>query len=50
MVVSATFDMGLMCDIRIVAGSAKFSEIYINVDIVPGDGATYFLPSLFGVD
>ena len=46
----AGLDMGLMCDIRIVAESAKFSESYINVGIVPGDGAAYFLPRLVGVD
>lgn len=46
----AGLDMALMCDIRIVAQSAKFSESYINVGIVPGDGAAYFLPRLVGVD
>ncbi|KGR76314.1 enoyl-CoA hydratase/isomerase family protein [Ureibacillus sinduriensis] len=46
----AGLDMGLMCDIRIAAASAKFSESYINVGIVPGDGGAYFLPKLVGVD
>lgn len=46
----AGLDMALMCDIRIVAESAKLSESYINVGIVPGDGGAYYLPRLVGVD
>lgn len=46
----AGLDMALMCDIRIVASSAKFSESYVNVGIVPGDGGAYFLPKLVGID
>lgn len=46
----AGLDMALMCDIRIVADTAKLSESYINVGIVPGDGAAYFLPRLVGTD
>lgn len=46
----AGLDMALMCDIRIAAASAKVSESYINVGIVPGDGGAYFLPKLVGID
>lgn len=46
----AGLDMALMCDLRIVAQSAKFSESYVNVGIVPGDGGAYFLPKLVGID
>ncbi|MCM3388246.1 enoyl-CoA hydratase-related protein [Ureibacillus chungkukjangi] len=46
----AGLDMALMCDIRIAASSAKVSESYINVGIVPGDGGAYFLPKLVGID
>lgn len=46
----AGLDMALMCDIRIVAESTKLSESYINIAIVPGDGAAYYLPKLVGVD
>jgi len=46
----AGLDMALMCDIRIVAESAKLSESYINVGIVPGDGGAYYLPKLVGID
>src|SRR5699024_7705228 len=46
----AGLDMALMCDIRIVATSTKMSESYINVGLVPGDGAAYCLPRLIGTD
>lgn len=46
----AGLDMALMCDIRIAAKSAKLSESYINVAIVPGDGGAYYLPKLVGID
>lgn len=46
----AGLDMALMCDIRIAADSTKFSESYINVGIVPGDGGAYYLPKLVGID
>lgn len=46
----AGLDMALMCDIRIVADDTRFSESYVNVGIVPGDGGAYFLPKLVGTD
>ena len=46
----AGLDMALMCDIRIAAEGVKMSESYVNVGIVPGDGAAYFLPKLVGTD
>lgn len=46
----AGLDMALMCDIRIVGESTKFSESYVNVGIVPGDGGAYFLPRIVGID
>ncbi|WP_087972379.1 enoyl-CoA hydratase/isomerase family protein [Oceanobacillus rekensis] len=46
----AGLDMALMCDIRIVAEGTRLSESYLNVGLVPGDGATYFLPRLVGTD
>jgi len=47
--VGAGMDMALMCDIRIAAESAKFSEGYIHLGLVPGDGGSYYLPRLVGV-
>lgn len=47
--VGAGLDMALMCDIRFAAESARFSEGYVKVGFVPGDGGAYFLPRLVGI-
>ena len=47
--VGAGMDMALMCDMRFVASSARMSEGYIRVGLVPGDGGCYFLPRLVGM-
>ena len=47
--IGAGMDMALMCDIRLAATSARFSEGYIRVGLVPGDGGAYFLPRIVGV-
>jgi enoyl-CoA hydratase/carnithine racemase len=47
--VGAGMDMALMADLRIAARSARFSEGYIRVGLVPGDGGCYYLPRLVGV-
>jgi enoyl-CoA hydratase/carnithine racemase len=47
--VGAGMDMALMCDIRLVASSARLSEGYIRVGLVPGDGGCYFLPRVVGM-
>ncbi|MEU1957285.1 enoyl-CoA hydratase/isomerase family protein [Nocardia rhamnosiphila] len=46
--VGAGMDMSLMCDIRFAAASARFSEGYIRVGLVPGDGGCYYLPRIVG--
>src|SRR5215216_3077275 len=46
--VGAGLDMALMCDLRFAAEGARFSEGYVKVGLVPGDGGTYFLPRLIG--
>ncbi|WP_151772111.1 enoyl-CoA hydratase/isomerase family protein [Streptomyces abyssomicinicus] len=46
--VGAGLDMALMCDIRFAARSARMSEGYIRLGLVPGDGGAYFLPRLVG--
>ena len=47
--VGAGMDMALMCDLRFAARSARFSEGYIRLGLVPGDGGCYLLPRLVGV-
>lgn len=46
--VGAGMDMALMCDLRIASREAKFSEGYIRIGLVPGDGGCYFLPQIVG--
>ncbi|TAM58073.1 enoyl-CoA hydratase [bacterium] len=46
--VGAGMDMALMCDMRFAAPSARFSEGYIRLGLVPGDGGCYYLPRLVG--
>ncbi|MCL2585306.1 MAG: enoyl-CoA hydratase-related protein [Streptosporangiales bacterium] len=46
--VGAGMGMALMCDMRIMARSARLSEGYIRVGLVPGDGDCYYLPRLVG--
>lgn len=46
--VGAGMDMALMCDIRVAAKSARFSEGYIRVGLIPGNGGAYFLPRIVG--
>jgi len=47
--VGAGLDMALMCDMRFAAESARFSEGYVKVGFVPGDGGAYYLPRLVGI-
>ncbi len=47
--VGAGLDMALMCDMRLVADNARFSEGYVKAGLVPGDGGAYFLPRLVGM-
>ncbi len=46
--VGAGLDMALMCDLRIATRSARFSEGYVRVGLVPGDGGAWFLPRMVG--
>lgn len=47
--VGAGMDMALMCDIRLAARSARFSEGYVRVGLIPGNGGCYYLPRIVGV-
>ena len=44
----AGMDMTLMCDLRFAAKSARFSEAYIRVGLIPGTGGCFFLPRIVG--
>lgn len=46
--VGAGMDMALMCDIRFAGRSARLSEGYVRVGLLPGNGACYFLPRIVG--
>jgi enoyl-CoA hydratase/carnithine racemase len=46
--VGAGMDMALMCDIRLMSSTARMSEGYIKVGLVPGDGGCYYLPRIVG--
>ena len=46
--VGAGMDLALMCDLRVAGESARFSEGYIRVGLLPGNGGCYFLPRLVG--
>lgn len=47
--VGAGLDMALMCDMRVVGRSARLSEGYVRIGLVPGDGGCYWLPRLVGL-
>ncbi|MGC0417706.1 enoyl-CoA hydratase/isomerase family protein [Embleya sp. AB8] len=47
--VGAGMDMALMCDVRLLSRSARMSEGYIRIGLVPGDGGCYYLPRLVGM-
>lgn len=47
--VGAGMDFSLMADIRLASESARFSEGYVRVGLVPGDGGCYLLPRLIGM-
>ena len=46
--IGAGCDLTLMCDIRIASEHARFSESFVNLGIVPGDGGAWLLPRIVG--
>lgn len=47
--VGGGMDLALMCDIRIASQEARFSEAYVRLGLVPGDGGAFFLTRLVGL-
>lgn len=47
--IGAGLDLTCMCDIRIASDSATFSESFVRVGLVPGDGGAWFLPRVVGL-
>src|SRR5690606_28523937 len=46
--IGAGCDLTCMCDIRIASEHARFSESFVNLGIVPGDGGAWLLPRIVG--
>ena len=46
--IGAGMDLALMCDLRLAGKSARFSEGYVKVGLLPGNGGCYLLPRLVG--
>lgn len=47
--IGAGLDLTCMCDVRIAAKGAKFSESFVKLGIVPGDGGAWLLPRVIGM-
>lgn len=46
--IGAGLDLATMCDIRVASDTAKFSESFVKLGIIPGDGGAWFLPRIVG--
>ena len=47
--VGAGCDLTCMCDLRIASETASFSESFIRVGLIPGDGGAWLLPRVVGM-
>lgn len=43
-------DLAMACDIRVAAGSARFTEAFVKRGLVPDGGSTWLLPRITGLD
>ncbi|MNK12087.1 putative enoyl-CoA hydratase echA8 [compost metagenome] len=46
--VGAGCDLAMMCDLRIGSAKSKFAETFTKLNLVPGDGGTFFLQRVIG--
>lgn len=44
----AGFSLALACDLLVCANEAYFSQIFVNIGLMPDAGSTFFLPRLIG--
>ena len=44
----AGFSLALACDLIVCANEAYFSQIFVNIGLMPDAGSTFFLPRLIG--
>ncbi len=44
----AGFSLAMACDIRLAASSARFTQAYTRIGLVPDGGSSHFLPRLLG--
>ncbi len=47
--IGAGCDLAAMCDLRIASDNASFSESFLRVGLIPGDGGAWFLPRIIGL-
>lgn len=45
----AGMSLALACDYRIAVESALFTEVFINIGLVPDSGSSFFLPRISGI-
>ncbi len=46
--IGAGCDLACMCDIRVASQSARFSESFVKLGLIPGDGGAWLLPRVVG--
>ena len=47
--IGAGCDLACMCDIRVAAVTASFSESFVRLGLIPGDGGAWLLPRVVGM-
>lgn len=45
----AGMSLALACDIRVASEKASFTDVFVNIGLVPDSGGCYFLPRIVGI-